>query len=185
MDAIGGVFIDSEAGEKARHQFAQYLIFDALICNVDRHHENWGFLRKQVENGYKGRLAPSYDHASSLGRELVDKHTENFNKKSCYSLLKDPTGIERYIQNGRGPIYVDGTGNKGPSPMKLVKRCLEIPELAPYFKKGLQRLEWLENEKFRDIINKVPDIHMSELSKDFAYRLLCVTLKQLNELRSK
>ena len=133
MDAIGVVFIDTNAGEKARQQFTQYLIFDALICNVDRHHENWGFLRKQVEGGYKGRLAPSYDHASSLGRELVDKHAENPYKKSCYSLLHDPAGIDRYINSGRGPIYVDGTGNKGPSPMKLVRRCLDNEELAPYF----------------------------------------------------
>lgn len=43
-----------------------------MIGNVDRHHENWGILRKRVDGEWYGRLAPTFDHASSLGRELVD-----------------------------------------------------------------------------------------------------------------
>ncbi len=48
---------------------AHYLVFDALICNTDRHHENWGFLTQfeEVEPEkwmMRLRLAPSFDHAS-------------------------------------------------------------------------------------------------------------------------
>lgn len=44
--------------------FAGYLLFDALIGNTDRHSENWA-----IEITPKGmmHLAPSYDHATSLG----------------------------------------------------------------------------------------------------------------------
>ena len=38
----------------------------------DRHHENWGILRERIATGWLDCLAPTFDHASSLGRELVD-----------------------------------------------------------------------------------------------------------------
>ena len=184
MSSIGKIFREEQAGEKAKYSFAQYLIFDALICNVDRHHENWGILRKkQPDETLKGRLAPSYDHASSMGRELVDIDPNNPNKKSRSSLLKAPAGITRYIEAGRGPIFVDGTGRKGPSPMKLITRCLDTPEITNYFQKGLECIHYLEEPKIHDIINQVPAQHMSEQSKDFAKSLLCATLEQLDELR--
>ena len=52
--------------------FAGYLVFDAWISNTDRHHQNWGLL--QISDGQYVRyeMCPSYDHASSLGRELTD-----------------------------------------------------------------------------------------------------------------
>ena len=48
--------------------FVGYLLLDALIGNGDRHHENWAVIHDAATR----RLAPSYDHASSLGRELLD-----------------------------------------------------------------------------------------------------------------
>ncbi|WP_172435571.1 HipA domain-containing protein, partial [Escherichia coli] len=48
--------------------FVGYLLLDAWIGNTDRHHENWAF----ISLGEKIYLAPTYDHASSMGRELSD-----------------------------------------------------------------------------------------------------------------
>ena len=50
--------------------FCGYLMLDALIGNQDRHHENWAILIYD-ETGRR-TLCPSYDHAASLGRELLD-----------------------------------------------------------------------------------------------------------------
>ena len=45
--------------------WAGYLLFDAWIANTARHHENWAVLiDRQADNT---RLAPSFDHGSSLG----------------------------------------------------------------------------------------------------------------------
>ncbi len=53
--------------------FVGYLLFDALIGNTDRHHENWGIVLIRDDNGtrtiaggasFKLCLAPSFDHAS-------------------------------------------------------------------------------------------------------------------------
>lgn len=54
----------SSPGLSAEDWFAGYLIFDALIGNTDRHSENWA-----IEITPRGamHLAPSYDHATSLG----------------------------------------------------------------------------------------------------------------------
>jgi serine/threonine protein kinase HipA of HipAB toxin-antitoxin module len=51
--------------------FLGYLMLDAWIANLDRHHENWGLV---LTKDITGHLAPSYDHASSLagcGKTLV------------------------------------------------------------------------------------------------------------------
>ena len=53
--------------------FVGYLMFDALIGNTDRHHENWGVT---TGHGQPQALAPTYDHASSMGRELSDAKRE-------------------------------------------------------------------------------------------------------------
>lgn len=49
--------------------FVGYLVLDAWIGNVDRHHENWATL----DTGLGPRLAASYDHASCLGYLLSDE----------------------------------------------------------------------------------------------------------------
>jgi hypothetical protein len=51
--------------------FAGYIVLDALIANRDRHEENWAVLTPQLTTSPE-RLAPSYDHASSLGFNLTD-----------------------------------------------------------------------------------------------------------------
>ncbi len=53
--------------------FVGYLLLDAWIGNGDRHHENWGFIRTASTLGSTLHLAPTYDHASCLGRELTDE----------------------------------------------------------------------------------------------------------------
>ncbi|MGO1316608.1 MAG: hypothetical protein ACTMIR_06190 [Cellulomonadaceae bacterium] len=71
--------------------FAGYLILDALIANRDRHDENWSVLTPRLMN-QRERLAPSYDHASSLGYQLTDTTRER-----C---LGDRRALERWARNG-------------------------------------------------------------------------------------
>lgn len=51
----------------AAHVFVGYIMLDALIGNTDRHHENWGLIVSLTDQGPEIRLAPTFDHASSLG----------------------------------------------------------------------------------------------------------------------
>lgn len=62
--------------QSAAQAFLGYLMFDVLIGNTDRHHENWGVQVGQVHPQPLLRLAPTFDHASSLGRNLSDEQRE-------------------------------------------------------------------------------------------------------------
>ncbi|MCC5805370.1 MAG: HipA domain-containing protein [Opitutales bacterium] len=178
FDAIDSIFVASNAAKKAADQMGAYLVLDALICNVDRHHENWGILRKSTPDGMRGRLAPSYDHASSLGRELRDSGSKNNRERYLHEL-----GVAKYIERGRCPIFVDGTGNHGPSPFRLVQRCLEIDRFAPHFRHGLAKLSNLNPAHFAAIIDRVPHDWMSPLAREFTLSLLIESLQQLNDLQ--
>lgn len=94
-----------------------YLVFDALVGNTDRHHQNWGVLwdrRALSENPtrFTFQLAPTFDHGSSLGRELTDEARERH--------LREGT-MERYIHKGRGGIFEHAQAKHGMSPMALAR----------------------------------------------------------------
>lgn len=68
FSAMDRMFRRPATAVAAKQRIATYLVLDALIGNTDRHHENWGILAKRAPKGRKGMIAPSFDHASSLGR---------------------------------------------------------------------------------------------------------------------
>jgi hypothetical protein len=72
--------------------FIGYLMLDAWVSNSDRHHENWGFI--VLENIFY--LAPTYDHGSSLGRELLDTKRQSIFANGS---------VTNYIQNSRSALY--------------------------------------------------------------------------------
>ena len=56
----------------AMENLASYALLDGVIGNTDRHHENW-MIAWVLDHGDKLiEIMPSFDHASSLGRELTD-----------------------------------------------------------------------------------------------------------------
>ena len=63
---------DAAAGLGAVDMFCGYLVLDAWVGNQDRHDQNWAALRQTSAPGAM-RLASSYDHASSLGSNLLDE----------------------------------------------------------------------------------------------------------------
>jgi hypothetical protein len=87
-------------------ELARYIVLDALICNTDRHHENWGILTRIVTNADGGitmnlRIAPSFDHASSLGRELLPERAQQ---------ILEADGVKAYARRGHGGVYWRPTG---------------------------------------------------------------------------
>lgn len=74
-----------------------------LIGNTDRHHENWALRVSRHEGGrIRMELAPSYDHASSLGRELSDD-----SRARRLSTRDDRATVEAYARKARSAIYRD------------------------------------------------------------------------------
>lgn len=142
--------------------FAGYLVIDALIGNTDRHHENWGLLRRTELGSATHRLAPSFDHASSLGREMRDDRRAR--------LLEDEKRMIEYIYAGRGAIYLADRANMPISPIELVENL--GPTMSKYFGKCLQNVGRVTDEKIDAILSRMPAGWMTELQRAFSRKLL-------------
>lgn len=76
--------------------FAGFLTLDALIGNRDRHSDNWSVMERDAER----RLMASYDHASSLGFQLLDQRRAR--------LLADASDLDRWLRKGTAHRFEDG-----------------------------------------------------------------------------
>ena len=117
--AIRGL-VGQDQAEGLLTDLAGYMVLDALIGNTDRHHENWG-LRVRMETGpqaLKLTVAPSFDHASSLGRELLDAR-----RAELLVAKRAPW----YVGKGKGGIFRDPDQRHGENPLRLVQvACLSF-----------------------------------------------------------
>ena len=166
--ALDRIFSNSEASRLAKLSIAEYLVLDALIGNTDRHHENWGILRRRVGDAWKARVAPSFDHASSLGRELLDEHRDRF-------LAEDRVG--GYAEKGRGAIYWSEDDKHAPSPLELVRRAARC--YPCFFLPALLKLEKLDTSAIRGLVSRIPCCWMSTSARAFAIALMDYNLEQL------
>ncbi len=170
--AITALFTPDFADD-ALNQLAEYMVFDALIANTDRHHENWG-LRYRKNLALTSPLltiAPSFDHASSLGRELRDEARDQF-------LREDQ--IAKYVGKGRGGVYWSQTNSKGANPLELVKLAVAADERD--FGPALRKICALTEDAAWSIINQIPCERASDVAKQFAHAMICFSLAELKKL---
>lgn len=172
-----GIFRDASYADRCRVKLAGYFIFDALIGNVDRHHENWGILREIGRELWRGRLAPSFDHASSLGRELQDIGRKKSRERYLHEL-----GIESYARRARGGIFVSETDKRGPSPQELARWCLQETSCRRFFKAAFHELDFPVPAAVERIVARVPDDWMTPLSREFAVALMSYNHERLREI---
>ncbi len=101
----------------AKIRIAEYMVLDALVGNTDRHHENWGLLRRSDVKGWNWIVAPSYDHASSLGRELSDVRRDT---------LRADGRVGGYSERARGAIYWSNTDPRALSPYRTCQAGISM-----------------------------------------------------------
>lgn len=171
--AIQGLFPKENIWRMVLSQLASYLILDGLICNTDRHHENWGLLIKLEKPEadpplYSLRVAPSFDHASSLGRELLEVAADK--------ILADEV-IGRYARKGRGGIYLRSSDKKGANPLHLVEFATR--KFPDYFVPTLQKLGSTPLSLLQSTLDHVPDERISATGRQFAKDLLAYTYPAL------
>ena len=168
--------IEPEGARRAKLDIAEFMVLDAVIGNTDRHHGNWGLLKKWIGSRPEEAerfdvVAPSFDHASSLGRELLDERRNTF-------LAEDRVGY--YAEKGQGKVYWSENERRGPSPLELVRRAARTyPNL---FQPALVKLRGLNRGIVSDLVNRIPNDWISPLAKRFAIELMCYNCEQLQEL---
>jgi hypothetical protein len=150
-------------------QFAGYLVLDAVTGNTDRHHENWALLQKpEVGEALNHSVAPTFDHASSLGRELLDERR--------LELLR-ANKVLRYSLKARGAIYWSPDDKFGMSPLELVKRARQ--EFPSHFDPWLNKLQHLPSKPLDEAVEAIPPDWMTQVEREFASVLMKENIKSL------
>ena len=160
--------------DAVQSELVSYAILDGLIGNTDRHHENWMFFYDPDQRAYE--LAPTYDHGSSLGRELQDVSRRI--SRSRQHIL-DSDGVLNYLLNrsSGGSVYANRHSNQAPPPLRTAQLiCRWQPAVA---RPWLERLLTVPGGEFRGVINKVPPEFMSDTAKQFAYQFVMVSKSEL------
>ena len=157
--------------ELAMSRLASYAILDGLIGNTDRHHENWMIML--IPDTMEFQVAPSYDHASSLGREMQDSRRQQIiSEKRILNYILGGGG-----KRGKGRVYVKGDSKLPLAPLRLAQLiCRWQPH---YTQSTIERMRAISNCQFRTVIDKVPPSVMSDVAKEFAYHLVCTSKAEL------
>jgi hypothetical protein len=174
--------------------FVGYLLLDALIGNTDRHHENWGLVVYRWQDQVAGSqafhsganvlqsfaasawwLAPSFDHASSLGGGITDRE-----RKHRLVAQGEHGTVEHFCNRGKSPFYL-------PSPEARQLRVREVFEralsLMPEAGDGwLHRLHATDPSELIAIADRVPTSVATDSAREFAKAVLQSNLRYLLKL---
>ena len=146
--------------------FVGYLMLDALIGNTDRHHENWAIVQPKSEVGSSSErtLAPSFDHGSSLSRELRDE-------ERAWRLREGwATAGVAYANRARSGLFEASSDKRPVHPRAaFLLAATKRPEAAKLF---LQRLQSVEEIFIDEVIERIPQERMSADSKRFVALLI-------------
>lgn len=144
--------------------FVGYLLLDAWIGNGDRHHENWGFISQKQKSKNLLYLAPTYDHASSLGRELLD-------------LKRQTCSVQTYASKCRSAFYKDTSAQK---PFKTFELFAEITNCYPRAANTwLNRLKDISSNQIDLILQSFPSAILSQHAAEFAKKILIFNHQRL------
>lgn len=153
----------------ASEVFVGYLLLDALVGNTDRHHENWGVVRTSSGEEH---LAPTFDHASSLGcHEVEERRSERL-----YTRDKNFT-VEAFARKARSALYLNPDDAR---PLLLREVFLlaarQFPAAGKYW---LGVLERVTDAELGIIVNDVPTARLTRVAAEFAKQLLIINRSAL------
>ena len=158
----------SPGRERMLERLASYAVLDGLIGNTDRHHENWMVAYVPEGNDTVLETMPSFDHASSLGRELTDERRRQY---------LESDGVLAYLRRGRGGVYVNSRREHAASPLALAEL---LCRWQPDFTRGtLERIEDLTEGQIWRAIGRVPSEFMSDVAKEFAIQVVTTSRQAL------
>jgi hypothetical protein len=161
--------------QTAVETFLGYLLLDAWIGNTDRHHENWGFIQSPIlpdSLQFTIHLAPTFDHASSLGRELQDS---NRRKKL------ENNSINNYITKCRSGFYHQAGDKKAMFTLEAFKIVAQrYPQAASVW---LEKLSLISSDETNQLFNQIPKSRISDIAVEFANNVLNLNQQRLLKVR--
>ncbi len=150
--------------------FVGYLLLDAWIGNGDRHHENWGFVIRLPEG--IPCLAPTYDHASCLGRELLDtKRQERIEGQT----------VKQYAEKSRSAFYQHESERRSMLTFDVFTAIAHNYRWSA--KIWLNQLAQISLQEVETLFNRIPTSRISPTALEFGYQMLEINRSRLLRLR--
>ena len=142
--------------------FLGYLMLDTWIANQDRHHENWGFI---VSPERTIHLAPTFDHASSLGwNETDETRTQRLTTRDRRR------NMDRYVMKALSAFFSSPTSAK---PMTTLDVFRDASKLRPRAAKAwVDRLSRISNNDVTNVFDQVSVDRISDTARRFAMKML-------------
>lgn len=162
--------------------FIGYLLLDAWISNTDRHHENWGIVEwiEASTRNVTRYLAPTYDHASSLGCHVTDDE-----RLKRLGTTDQGYSVEAYTRksNARSALYLKMDDRKALFMFDAFKLAAErYPQAARVWLDRLASMSNLETDK---LFERLPSERITEPGIQFARKILDYNRGRLLDLRSE
>jgi hypothetical protein len=159
-----------EGVQSALDVFAGYAMLDAWVANQDRHHGNWAAIWSVNDL----RLAPTFDHAAALARNLSDdERQERLTTRDRQRM------IATFVERGRSKFYASPADTR---PLELTEAFLAFAQKVPSAAAAWRdRLRGVNQEQIWTILERVPAARMSETCKRFTAELLRINRQRLQE----
>ncbi len=159
----------------AAEVFVGYLLLDAWIGNTDRHHENWALIERftaAIGNVPDLHLAPTYDHASSLGRNELDE-----NRQRRLMSRDNNFTVEAYAQRARSALYLNADDRRPLTQLEAFRHAAR--RYATGAAVWLERLASVSMTEVDILFEQIPADRLSLLAAEFARRILLVNRERL------
>jgi hypothetical protein len=162
-------YAPADSIKSAAGVFVGYLMLDALVGNQDRHHENWGLI---LSGEQQVTLVPTFDHASSLGRNETD------NERVARLTTRDQgRTVEKYVERARSAFFHTPASEKPLSPLAAFQEAAKLaPEGREYW---LQRLGATGLADYARIFDNIPAHEITHPARDFALKMLEINRDRL------
>jgi hypothetical protein len=153
--------------ESALGVFTGYMMLDTLVANQDRHHQNWG----AILSDNTVRLAPTFDHGSSLARNLSDDERED-----RLTTTNEKRAVRYFVGRALSEFYPIEAGKTLPVLEVFCRFAALVPTEA---RAWLGRLDELSAAQMDEILAQVPSERMSPLTRRFTLELLTLNKTRL------
>ncbi len=152
--------------------FVGYLMLDALIGNQDRHDENWGLVAMPECLS----LQPTFDHASSLGRNETDEH-----RLSRLDSRDRMRSVESYCARAKSLLYAKAGEGQRLTTLEAFEASAHHHAAAAVH--WLLRLEALDVGAVQHVLDEVPDDWITIPARRFAHEMVRVNRERLLGIR--
>lgn len=168
--------INYENTSMSAHEFfIGYLVLDALVGNTDRHHENWGVVVLTKEDSLDVHLTPTFDHASSLGRNETSQ-----NRRFRLKTKDQRASVEAYARRAHSAFFGLSSHAATLTMHEMIRVLMELYPRSTKF--WADRVSALTPDVFEGIFAKIDSEWITEDATEFALRMLVRNQAMIREV---